>query len=108
MVYLQLPVLHGKTIDKSNSTTHLFLPQHDAKVDIKEKTELGRRSIYSLMVAGCHGKNGISQAIKGEIWSTYWYVIHRTNYGLETVICNFHKKDLTELEKFQTAYLKQI
>ena len=104
---LQLPILHGKTIDKSNSTSHLGITcQHDAKVDIREKTTLGRRTISSLTGAGCHGKNSISQAIKGEIWSTY--VIPRTIYGLETVICNLTKKDLIELEKFQTTYLKQI
>ena len=104
---LQLPILHGKTIDKSISTYHLGIThQHDAKVDIREKTALGRRTIYSLMGAGCHGKNGISRSIKGEIWSTY--VIPRTICGLETVICNLTRKDLIELEKFQIAYLKQI
>ena len=50
------PILQGKIIEQSTSTTHLgILRQQDAKVNIQERVDRGRTTLYSLMGAGCQG-----------------------------------------------------
>ena len=86
-------------------TAHLgILRQQDAKVNIQERVDRGRRTLYSLMGAGCHGKTGISQCVKAHMWTTY--VVPRFTYGLETL--PLAKKDEKALETFQNKILKQI
>ena len=48
---------------------------------IDEKVNLGRRTAYSLMGAGFHGKSGLKQYIKANMWMKC--VVPRLVYGLE-------------------------
>ena len=56
------------------------------------------------MGAGFHGKSGIKQSIKADMWRKY--VIPRLTYGLE--ILNLKKKDINALEAFQVRCVKQL
>jgi hypothetical protein len=73
---------------------------------IEENINRGRRTVYSLLGAGCHGRSGTSQAVKAHIWTTY--VVPRFTYALE--VQNLNVTDETQLDKFQisTLSLKQI
>ena len=56
------------------------------------------------MGAGFHGKSGLKQCIKADMWRKY--VIPRLIYGLE--VHNLRKKDVQQLEAFQRRNLKQL
>ena len=62
-----------------------------------------RRTAYSLMGAGFHGKSGIKPSIKADMWRN---VVPRLIYGLE--VHNLRKKDILQLEAFQRRCLKQL
>lgn len=97
--------LQGESIPLAASTTHLGVHRDTkGKVNTEDKVKIGRRTAYSLLGAGFHGKNGIKQDIKAHIWSTY--VIPRMLYGLE--VLSYNQTDLKKLEAFQTKTLKQI
>ena len=54
------------------------------------------------MGAGFHGKSGLKQSIKANMWMKY--VIPRLFYGLEVL----KKKDIAQLEGFQRRCMKQL
>ena len=56
------------------------------------------------MGAGFHGRSGIKQTIKADIWRKY--VVPRLTYGLE--VLTLKKKDLNSLESFQVRCAKQL
>ena len=56
------------------------------------------------MGAGFHGKSGLKQSIKANMWMKY--VIPRLTYGLE--VLNLRKKDIAQLEAFQRRCMKQL
>ena len=56
------------------------------------------------MGAGFHGRSGIKQTIKADMWRKY--VVPRLTYGLE--VLTLRKKDLNSLESFQVRRAKQL
>jgi hypothetical protein len=74
------------------------------KMKIEENINRGRRTVYSLLGASCHGRSGTSQTAKARIWTTY--VVPRFTYALE--VQNLNVTDETQLDKFQISTLKQI
>lgn len=51
------------------------------------------------MDADCHGNSGVSQLIKGHLWTTF--VVPRLLYGLETVILNNSDRSVLEIFKLK-------
>ena len=97
--------LHQSTIPTLEETIHLGSNRiSSGKVRIDRNVNLGRRTVYSLLGAGCHGRSGTSQPVKGHIWTTY--VVPRFTYALETQ--NLTATDEIQLDKFQVNILKQI
>lgn len=74
------------------------------KIAVDDKIRIGRRTAYSLMGAGLHGRNGIQQAMKAKIWRVC--VIPRLLYGIE--VTQFTTSELKKLEAYQIKTLKQI
>ena len=90
--------IYGKEIPIEEKTTHLGIQRNTkCQPNIDEKVNLGRRTAYSLMGAGFHGKSGLKQFIKADVWRKY--VVLRLIYGLE--VYNLRKKDIQQLEAFQ-------
>ena len=97
--------LYGDTVPVEDLTVHLGVSRSiKCTPNIDEKVNLGRRSAYSLMGAGFHGKSGLKQSIKANMWMKY--VVPRLVYGLE--VLSMRKKDTTQLEAFQRRSMKQI
>jgi hypothetical protein len=97
--------LHEDTIPSEEETVHLGIRRSSTgKCNITERTNTGRRTVYSLMGAGCHGKTGTSQSVKAKMWTTY--VVPRFTYGLE--VQTLSAQDETQLDGFQLKILKQL
>ncbi len=97
--------LGGECIPITTSTKHLGVHRDiPMKVNTEEKINIGRRTAYSLLGAGFHGRSGLSQDVKAHIWSTY--VIPRMLYGIE--LLPYKQSDLNKLDSFQIKTLKQI
>ena len=97
------PILQDQIIDQTSETIHLgVFRKQRGKPNIPEHIARGRRTVYSLMGAGCHGKTGISQSLKAHLWSTY--VVPRFVYGLETIPLTKKKMKL-HLKPFRMLYL---
>ena len=92
-------------IESSRSTTHLGLLREDNnKFDIKPKIQMARRTMYSLMGAGLHGRRGLNPLTSYKIWECFG--LPRATYGLESV--KLAKKDIDSLETYQRSLLKQL
>ena len=97
--------LYGTKVAVEDQTVHLGAHRHiKCTPNTDEKINLGRRTAYSLMGAGFHGKSGLKQSIKANMWMKY--VIPRVIYGLE--VLNLRKKDIAQLEAFQRRCMKQL
>ena len=93
------------TIESSSSTTHLGLLREDSnKFDIRPKIQMARKTMYSLMGAGLHGRRGLNPLSSYRIWECFG--LPRATYGLESV--RLAKKDIDSLEKYQRGLLKQL
>ena len=98
-------LLNGQNIPVESSTTHPGLNRSTKGcVNIEEKITCGRKTAYSLLGAGLHGKTGLKQDVKAHIWSTF--VVPRIIYGIEAL--PFSESDLKKLDSFQVKSLKQI
>ena len=65
-------ILYGKEIPIEDQTIHLVVQRHQKCIpNTDEKVNLGRRTAYSLMGAGFHGKPGIKQSLKADMWRKY-------------------------------------
>ena len=85
-------------IESSSSTVHLGLQREDSnKFDIKPKIQTARRTMYSLLGAGLHGRRGLNQLTSYKIWECLG--MPRCTYGLESV--KISSKDADSLEKYQ-------
>ena len=49
-------------------------------LDVDDRIQCARRTLYALMGAGMHGRNGIPPHIAFHVWSTY--VLPRMLYGI--------------------------
>ena len=97
--------LDGESIPVADSTIHLGIYRDKkGKPNIDDKINLGRRTAYSLLGAGFHGRMGLKQDIKGYLWSIY--VVPRILFGLETL--PYTVSDQKTLDSFQVKTLKQI
>ena len=93
------------TIESSTSTTHLgLLREDDNKFDIRPKIQTARKTMYSLMGAGLHGRRGLNPLTSFKIWECFG--LPRATYGLESV--KLAKKDVDSLEKYQRGLLRQL
>ena len=92
-------------IQSSNSTTHLgLLRENNNKFNIQPKIQTARRTMYSLMGAGLHGRRGLNPLTSYKIWECFGQP--RATYGLETV--KLTKTDVNSLEKYQRGLLRQL
>ena len=88
-----------------DQTVHLGICRNtNDNLDIDEKINIGRRTAYSLIGAGFHGRLGIKQSINVDMWRKY--IIPRLTFGLE--VLNLKKKDINALEAFQVRCVKQL
>ena len=72
----------NSNISRKNCTKHLGLQRtENNKVDITERIQTGRATIYSLLGAGFHVRRGFSPIVAHKLWRTY--AIPRSLYGLE-------------------------
>jgi hypothetical protein len=95
----------GEAVKKSVTVKHLGVARQDSNhLNIETRLQLGRRTAYSLMGAGMHGRNGLTPSLCIKMWQTY--VIPRFTYGLEVLY--LLKTDLDTLETLQRKMLKQI
>ena len=93
------------TIESSSSTVHLGLQREDSnKFDIQPKIQTARRTMYSLLGAGLHGRRGLNPLTSYKIWECFG--LPRCTYGLESVIIT--NKDMDSLEKYQRNLLRQL
>ena len=92
-------------IESSSSTTHLGLQREDNnKFNIQPKVQIARRTMYSLLGAGLHGRRGLNPLTSYKIWECFG--LPRCTYGLESI--KISKKDVDSLEKYQRSLLKQL
>ena len=92
-------------IESSSSTVHLGLKREDSnKFDIQPKIQTARRTMYSLLGAGLHGRRGLNPLTSYKIWECFG--MPRCTYGLESV--KITSKDVDSLEKFQRNLLRQL
>ena len=97
--------LYEKQVPIEEETTHLGIKRNTkCQPSIDEKINLAQRTAYSLMGAGFHGKSGVKQSIKADMWRKY--VVPRLCFGLK--VHYIKKKDIHQLEVFQKRCLKQL
>ncbi|VDI55987.1 Hypothetical predicted protein [Mytilus galloprovincialis] len=101
--------INEQAIIQPDSAVHLGI-KHNANFKktitshINENISKARRSMYSLMGAGLHGKNGLNPTTSLHIFHTY--VLPVLTYGLEILLPD--KKQLDNIEVFYRKSLKQI
>ena len=92
-------------IESSNSTTHLgLLRENTNKFDIQQKIQTARRTTYSLMGAGLHGRRGLNPLTSYKIWECFG--LPRATYGLESITLT--KRDVDSLELYQRSLFRQL
>jgi hypothetical protein len=97
--------LGKQEIEEVQSTKHIGLIRlADGKNDITSRIQQGRRTLYALLGAGLHGKNGINPDVSFKIYTTFCRP--RIIYELEVVTLT--KGDEQELLSFERRLLKQI
>ena len=85
--------------------THLGISRkNDNSLDVSSRIQLARKTIYALMGAGLHGRNGLAPHISSQLWSTY--ALPRLLYGIEAT--SFRVADINKMEVFQRKVLRQI
>ena len=98
-------IMNGVEMSQVKHSTHLSIHREsNNKAKIAEKVSLGRITAYSLMGAGLHCGNGLTQSVCGKLWPTY--VVPRLLYGLE--VLDLTGKDIEVLEQYQRKSLRQI
>ena len=72
--------LYGEKVPTVDQTVHLGICRNsNCNPNIEEKITLGLRTAYSFMGTGFHGRSGIKQSIKADMWRKY--EIPRLAYG---------------------------
>ncbi|MEW8548126.1 MAG: reverse transcriptase family protein, partial [Candidatus Thiodiazotropha sp.] len=87
-------------------TTHMGILRSSSseEVSVTENMKKARRTLYSLMASGLHGRNGLDPETSIQLYQTY--VIPVLLYGLEILLPNVKCTDM--LEKMNKKFLKQI
>ena len=97
--------LENSEIPHPDDYTHLGVLRNQTNtINTDDRVQLARRSMYALMGAGMHGKNGLAPQISHHLWMTY--VIPRMLYGLE--VSSYKLSDLSKLDAFQRKTLRQL
>ena len=92
-------------IEEVQSTKHIGqIRQSEGKNYISSRIQKGRRTMYALLGAGLHGKNGINPEVAHKIYVTFCRP--RITNRLETVILS--KSEEHELLTFEKRLLKQL
>jgi hypothetical protein len=92
-------------IPESSSSTHLGIHRDvNGCYNIADRVQIGRRTVYSLLGAGLHGRRGVSPVVSCKMYVTF--VRPKVIHGLETVQLN--NKEIHLLEAFEIKLLRQI
>jgi len=97
--------LGNNEIHETNKTTHLgILRDTSLKHNIEDRIMTGRKTLYSLLGAGLHGRNGVNPAITIQMYKVY--ARPRIIYGLETV--HLSQKETRLLESYEAKVVRQL
>jgi len=92
-------------IFETNKTTHLGITRDTSlKQNIEDRIITGRKTLYSLLGAGLHGRNGINPSITVQMYKTF--ARPRIIYGLETV--SLSQKEISLLDKYEAKIVRQL
>lgn len=103
----QFWTLDEKPMPVVSNSTHIGIHKSDrnsAQLTVEENIKKARRTVYSLMGAGLHGKGGLDPETAISIFRSY--VLPVLTYGLEIVLPS--GKTLTMLQQYYKKLLKQI
>lgn len=77
-------IFNGQNIEQTSSTKHLGITRTKfCKVNIEERLQSGRRTIYAMLEPGLTSMVGLSPIVALKIWKTY--ALPRCIYGMETL-----------------------
>ena len=98
--------LAGNSVPIEPQFTHLGLEWKAgrARPNISKCVTAARRTAYSLLGAGLHGRNGLDPMTSMRVITLY--VVPRLLHGLEATV--LQKSDINELDKFFKKLLRQI
>ena len=98
--------LAGNSVPIEPQFTHLGLEWKTgrARPNISKCVTAARRTAYSLLGAGLHGRNGLDPMTSMRVITLY--VVPRLLHGLEATV--LQKSDINELDKFFKKLLRQI
>ena len=95
-------IINGETVLINKEIKHLGLQLSGNPIDAGKIINKSRKTIYSLMGTGIHGKNGINPILSRKIWERY--NIPRSTHGLEVQIMT--EIEMNKLETHERQYLK--
>ena len=99
------PALGKERIQKSDAEVHLGVDRnHAGVVDIKERVQMGRRTMYAMMGAGAYGCSGVLPQVISHLWRVF--ALPRMLYGLE--VYSLSLEDVMQLEQLQRSFMKRI
>lgn len=116
-----LPIKSNKTVDMGNefwningnnmpvvtNTTHIGIhkcEKDSARSTVEENIKRARRTTYSLMGSGFHGKNGLDPETILTLFITY--ILPMLTYGLEVLLPT--GKNLENLQSYYKKLIKQL
>ena len=76
--------LNGKSVSLSTNTMHLGILRSETNencINIEDRLNLGRRTLYALFNTGVHGSNGLNPKEPYKIYQCY--ILPRLLFGLE-------------------------
>ena len=91
----------------TDRTTHLGLTRStkdETRINVDDRINLARRTLYSLLKTGVHGSNGLNPKTSYRIYQAY--VLPRLLYGLETLHVN--SKEMSLLSSFHLDTLRKL
>lgn len=92
--------LGKNNIQQQTETKHLGIIRNDKnKVNIEDRLNIGRKTIYATLGPGFHARKGMTPAVALKIWKTY--ALPRCLYGIEVTNYMYTKTDIQKLEQLQ-------
>ena len=88
----------------SDSPKHLGLNLNPKAVTSEAAISKSRKTIYALMGAEVHGKNGINPTVSRRIWERY--NVPRSSHGLDIQI--FNKVEIEKLQNHENQFMQQF
>ena len=97
--------LNSQQIQYKTKLTHLGINRNNKnKINIEERLQIARKTIYSLLGPNLHARKCLSPIVAHKLWKTY--VIPRFLHGVE--VLHITHTDLERLEKLQRKTCKHI